>query len=636
MNKWIFIGGLLDRNIVMNAIRAFVAFIDSVILSLVSTVFNMIFAIANFSSSPAFEVLYDKIISRVYVIIGIVILFKVLMSLISYLASPDKLTDKEQGAGKLVTRIVTSLVLLVAVPQIVFPMLDRLQGPLLETVSKVIMGNNINTSNAGFGNTMALSLFTTFFTPNEDCDSSGAVSSTMDTIFELPNLATEACPSNKSLYRYDFFMLISTLFYLIVVVLLLIIGIDLAIRSFKLIVLKILAPIPIISYINPKSAKDGMFASYVKLFTTTWLDLFIKFGVIYLGFAFIQTIIDGELVIDVASGLIKTGLGTVFLIIGAIIFMFQAPKFIKKALNLKDAEFGTGVAGLLGLGATTAGMVGSGVASYRGSKDFVDENGNKHTTVQNVAAGLAGALGGGITGAKVAMGKDASIGKVMEALNKRNAQTLAMSAAGSTFGGRTRSTLQSFFTGQNAADIGKRKIENLEAFNKSLDAIGSRVKSEMVKSDKTAGEFIKGSGLRFNYKEFMAAKNAAASAGASTFTVTNQSTGNMETVSMRDAELNGGYLLKTNEDDYIQKVLSNDPQNRIDDAVLSAQIADAEAKAVSVSDADVTRDYFDRGKFTVSGRDSVKKTQDAITRDVISEKRANAKAEADARFSHKK
>lgn len=636
MNKWIFIGGVLDRNIVMNVVRSLVAFIDSIILSLVSTVFNLLFAIANFSSSPAFKILYDKIISRIYVIVGIVVLFKVLMSLISYLANPDKLTDKEQGAGKLVTRIVTSLILLIAVPQIVFPMLDRLQGPLLETVSKVIMGNNINTSNAGFGDTMALSLFTTFFTSNDKCESSEAVNSTMNTILELPILATEACPSDKNLYRYDFFMFISTTFYLIVVVLLLIIGIDLAIRSFKLLVLKILAPIPILSYISPKSAKEGMFASYVKLFSTTWLDLFIKFAVIYLGFAFIQAIIDGELVVNVASGLITTGLGSVFLIIGAIIFMFQAPKFIKKALNLKDAEFGTGVAGLLGLGATTAGMVGSGVASYRGSKDFVDENGNKHTTVQNVAAGLAGALGGGITGAKVAMGKDASIGKVMEALNKRNAQTLAMSAAGSTFGGRTRSTLQSFFTGQNAADIGKRKIENLEAFNKSLDAIGSRVKSEMVKSDKTAGEFIKGSGLRFNYKEFMAAKNAAASAGASTFTVTNQSTGNMETVSMRDAELNGGYLLKTNEDDYIQKVLSNDPQNRIDDAVLSAQIADAEAKAVSVSDADVTRDYFDRGKFTVSGRDSVKKTQDAITRDVISEKRANAKAEADARFSHKK
>lgn len=632
MNKWIFIGGLLDRNIVMNAIRAFVAFIDSVILSLVSTVFNMIFAIANFSSSPAFEVLYDKIISRVYVIIGIVILFKVLMSLISYLASPDKLTDKEQGAGKLVTRIVTSLVLLVAVPQIVFPMLDRLQGPLLETVSKVIMGNNINTSNAGFGNTMALSLFTTFFTPNEDCDSSGAVSSTMDTIFELPNLATEACPSNKSLYRYDFFMLISTLFYLIVVVLLLIIGIDLAIRSFKLIVLKILAPIPIISYINPKSAKDGMFASYVKLFTTTWLDLFIKFGVIYLGFAFIQTIIDGELVIDVASGLIKTGLGTVFLIIGAIIFMFQAPKFIKKALNLKDGEFGTGIAGLLGMGAATAGMIGSGVSGYKASLAADDANHREHNVFRNVGAGLVGAIGGGATGAKVAMGKDASIGKVMEALNKKNAQTLAMGAAGSTFGGRVGSSLQSFFTGQNAADMGKKKIDDLEAFNKSLDAVGNRVKGEMVKSDKTSGEFIKNSGLVFNYKEFMAAKNAAASTGATSFKVMNRRTGNYESVSMQAAEMYGGYLQKTNEDDYIKQTLSVDKF----DQTLRAQIADAQAKAVSVTDESVTRDYFANGTFTVSGRDSVKKTQDAITRDVLSEKRANAKAEADARFSHKK
>ena len=335
MNKWIFIGGVLDRNIVMNVVRSLVAFIDSIILSLVSTVFNLLFAIANFSSSPAFKILYDKIISRIYVIVGIVVLFKVLMSLISYLANPDKLTDKEQGAGKLVTRIVTSLILLIAVPQIVFPMLDRLQGPLLETVSKVIMGNNINTSNAGFGDTMALSLFTTFFTSNDKCESSEAVNSTMNTILELPILATEACPSDKNLYRYDFFMFISTTFYLIVVVLLLIIGIDLAIRSFKLLVLKILAPIPILSYISPKSAKEGMFASYVKLFSTTWLDLFIKFAVIYLGFAFIQAIIDGELVVNVASGLITTGLGSVFLIIGAIIFMFQAPKFIKKALNLR-------------------------------------------------------------------------------------------------------------------------------------------------------------------------------------------------------------------------------------------------------------------------------------------------------------
>ena len=556
MNKWIFIGGVLDRNIVMDAVRSLVAFIDSIILSLVSTVFNLLFAIANFSSSPAFKILYDKIISRIYVIVGIVVLFKVLMSLISYLANPDKLTDKEQGAGKLVTRIVTSLILLIAVPQIVFPMLDRLQGPLLETVSKVIMGNNINTSNAGFGDTMALSLFTTFFTSNDNCDSSEAVNSTMSTIFELPILATEACPSDKNLYRYDFFMFISTIFYLIVVVLLLIIGIDLAIRSFKLIVLKILAPIPILSYISPKSAKDGMFASYVKLFSTTWLDLFIKFAVIYLGFAFIQAIIDGELVVNVASGLITTGLGSVFLIIGAIIFMFQAPKFIKKALNLKDAEFGTGVAGLLGLGATTAGMVGAGVASYRGSKEFVDENGNRHTTFQNVAAGLAGALGGGAAGAKVAMGKDGSIGKVFDAINKHNAESYRNRSIGLTAGDKASNWFGATFLGQSPFERMKNEVDGYDQLSKDYQSYIASEKKEATKGKYAA---VTATGLNYGYgsltgksKEFTGAAEKAKAMGVGQFTFDGK------TIDMSHVGYLTGELEKAEQAAFRRGIVSND------------------------------------------------------------------------------
>ena len=556
MNKWIFIGGVLDRNIVMDAVRSLVAFIDSIILSLVSTVFNLLFAIANFSSSPAFKILYDKIISRIYVIVGIVVLFKVLMSLISYLANPDKLTDKEQGAGKLVTRIVTSLILLIAVPQIVFPMLDRLQGPLLETVSKVIMGNNINTSNAGFGDTMALSLFTTFFTSNDNCDSSEAVNSTMSTIFELPILATEACPSDKNLYRYDFFMFISTIFYLIVVVLLLIIGIDLAIRSFKLIVLKILAPIPILSYISPKSAKDGMFASYVKLFSTTWLDLFIKFAVIYLGFAFIQAIIDGELVVNVASGLITTGLGSVFLIIGAIVFMFQAPKFIKKALNLKDAEFGTGVAGLLGLGATTAGMVGAGVASYRGSKEFVDENGNRHTTFQNVAAGLAGALGGGAAGAKVAMGKDGSIGKVFDAINKHNAESYRNRSIGLTAGDKASNWFGATFLGQSPFERMKNEVDGYDQLSKDYQSYIASEKKEATKGKYAA---VTATGLNYGYgsltgksKEFTGAAEKAKAMGVGQFTFDGK------TIDMSHVGYLTGELEKAEQAAFRRGIVSND------------------------------------------------------------------------------
>ena len=240
-------------------------------------------------------------------------------------------------------------------------------------------------------------------------------------------------------------------------------GIDIAVRSFKLVVLKALAPIPILSYISPKSAKDGIFSSYVKLFATTWLDLFIKFGVIYLGFAFIQLILNGDLSVGLTSALLGSGFGMVFLILGAIIFMFQAPKFIKKALNLKDGEFGTGIAGLLGMGAATAGMIGSGVSGYKASIAADDANHRKHNVFRNVGAGLVGAIGGGATGAKVAMGKDASIGKVMEALNKKNAQTLAMGAAGSTGVGRFATNAQTFFTGQSEYDKDQKNIAALEA-----------------------------------------------------------------------------------------------------------------------------------------------------------------------------
>lgn len=522
MNDFIFIGGLLDRNIVMNAIRGFVAFIDSIILSLISSVYDLIFAVANFSGNSELVGLYNKIEKRVYVIVGIFVLFKVLMSLISYLANPDKLTDKEQGAGKFITRIITSLILLIAVPQIVFPTLDRLQEPLVATVAKVIMGNEINTSNADVGDDMALSMFSTFFTNNENCDASGAVNSTLDSIYELPNLATEECPGNPNLYRYDYFMLISTVFYLIVIVLLLIIGIDLAIRSFKLIVLKVLAPIPILSYISPKSAKDGMFSSYVKLFATTWLDIFIKFGVIYLGFAFIQLIVDGQLAVNVASGLIKTGLGSILLILGAIIFMFQAPKFIKKALNLKDGEFGAGVAGLLGIGATAAGMVGAGAASYRGSKNFVDENGNRHTTVQNVGAALVGALGGGVAGAKVAMGKDGSIGKVLDAINKHNAESYRNQSIGLTAGDKASNWFGTTFLGQSPFDRMKSEVDSYDQLSKDYQNYIASEKKEATKGKyaaATANNLGYGYGsLTGKSKEFTGAAEKAKAMGLGEFT----------------------------------------------------------------------------------------------------------------------
>ncbi len=627
-----------ERSIGINLIINFLAALDSVAYTVFGWIIQGIFDIAN--AKVLDSAVYESFEDRIYILLGIFMLFKITVSLLGYLVNPEKIADKEKGMGKMITRTIVVLCMLIGLPT-VFNLMDRVQEPLFKALPRIIIGQSsadeVGNEMESVADTISWQLFK--LSLGEET-AENMESNHINTVAGAISVLTEPDPSDNSKYKYRYYPIIGMVIAIAMTVVLIGIAVDVAIRTFKLVILRMMAPIPIISYIDPKSAKDGAFASWVKMLVSTWADLFIKLGILYFVLFMIDEVVLGkkfEIISDI--GWIRNATVVAFLIIGLIFFAKQAPKFITDALGIKQKEGGGlfgGLAKVAAAGAIGAGAIGSAAAAGRASYLADETNGKKHgflNRAKNFGAGLFGGVAGAATGATAALGaKDHASRAAIDAMNKRNAQALAMGAAGSTFGGRTAASLQSLFTGQNAADIGKRKIENLEDFNKSLDSIGNRVKGEMVKSDKTSGEFIKNSGMMFNYKEFMAAKTAASSTGAASFQVMNRRTGNYETVSMQAAEMYGGYLQKTNEDDYIKQTVSDANF----DQTLSAQIADAEAKAVSVSDAGVTRSYYPGGTFTVSGRDSVKKTQDAITRDVITGKRANAKAEADAKFSHKK
>ena len=74
-------------------------------------------------------------------------------------------------------------------------------------------------------------------------------------------------------YVFAFNWIVSFIVGIVFLVVLVGFTIDIAIRAIKLAILRLLAPIPVISYIEPKSAKDGMFASWVKSLTSTYLFL---------------------------------------------------------------------------------------------------------------------------------------------------------------------------------------------------------------------------------------------------------------------------------------------------------------------------------------------------------------------------
>mgnify|MGYP001088357436 CR=1 FL=1 len=276
----------MPANWVFNILRSFFALIDSIVFGLIEIFFRTIFNLANFELVGLYEV-FEK---RVYVILGIFMLFKVTVSLITYLVNPDKISDKEQGLGKVVTRIITVLVMLIALPTF-FNLATELQNKLLPVVPRVIMGTANTLSNedvSGIASNMSLTMLQGFAHRKDECSASvenvwgnetnGDLSKITDFLIHI----NDTCEYNgRKIYAYDYLPIISTIVGILMIYVLFSLCITVAIRAFKLIILRMIAPVPIISYVDPKSSKDGMFATYRKTFLATWGELFLLLAIIY-------------------------------------------------------------------------------------------------------------------------------------------------------------------------------------------------------------------------------------------------------------------------------------------------------------------------------------------------------------------
>ena len=130
-----------------------------------------------------------------------------------------------------------------------------------------------------------------------------------------------------------------------------------------------MAPVPIMTYIDPKASKDGSFAAWSKTLISTYIDLFVKLGTVYLVLLLASALFRQKL-FDKAAYNNFSGLSylyvQVFLVIGLFQFAKQAPKFIKDALGIKDNGGGSGgfmgkaLAGMAGAAAGFAGGVAGG------------------------------------------------------------------------------------------------------------------------------------------------------------------------------------------------------------------------------------------------------------------------------------
>lgn len=455
----------------------------------------------------------------------------------------------------------------------------------------------------------------------------------------------------KNKYVFAYMPLVSAIVPFIFVFILLSFTIDVAVRAVKLAVLRLIAPIPIISYMDPKGSKDSSFNSWVKSLTSTYLDLFIRLAVVYFVIYLIQDMIVNGIVINVGSGVLGI-LSMIIIWIGLFIFAKQAPKFIKQVLGMKDdggkifgnlgAALGLGAAAVGSIGAFKAGMDASRMADE--TRKSMGENVDPTSLTnrgKHLLSGIAGGAMGFGTGVGAALSaKDHALKNTFDAIQKRNAQSITAGDSGSTFLGRARAGATRLFTGDGPGASVSREISTMESRKKALDAVKKRASGEMVKQMWTKGSFSKNQSYdvngnaigNVNYKSFMAAKKAAEAAGQSTVTFQDADNSSISyTVDMTTANMNEGWILKQNESSYISEVVAGHQ----DDGVLKELIDDAEKRGGTYTYDSVAKAYVDtHGK--VVDRDSVTKSSDELEKAITAAKRRNIINEQNDRYSSKK
>lgn len=278
--------------------------------------------------------------------------------------------------------------------------------------------------------------------------------------------------AGDSKYVFAFNFMLALIVGAIFLVLLVAFTVDIAIRSIKLAILRLLAPIPIISYIEPKSAKDGMFASWVKALTSTYLDLFLRLAIVYFVIFIIQEMMVNGIIIDQAGGMVGI-ISCIFIWIGLFFFARMAPKFIRDALGLKGPGMtNIGLSGVLGGAAT---FVGGGSAKGAMAGALSSMNAGVMAASQGKQAPPAWQTGADLA-AQIKTGDPKAKGGLINSLNDRLMRDAGINRARKLYGVTAA-----------GLDVAKQKMfDDEKAYNHSQDLYDRFVRGNMEATERNA------------------------------------------------------------------------------------------------------------------------------------------------------
>jgi len=355
-------------------------FLDWIVYNLVEQIYQLFLIISQTGIFTSENM--QGFASRIYFFLGLLMIFKVSISIVQYILNPDSVKDSKVGASKLLKNVIIILLGIVLIPY-AFNAAYNLQKIVLKNniIGNLILGMNDSENPAddvnSAGTTMAFTSFKGFFNLNTNIantDGSTLISGECSAlpVDEDGNLNTTNCNSDEislltefinkdsknanfteayktkkvyyfgqmdfnyqvgDYYLFDYTILISTLAGGFIAYILLMFCIDVAVRNVKLGFLQLIAPIPLIAKVDPKKG-DEVFNKWTKECISTYLDLFIRVAAIYFAIFLISVMMNGTF--DIVTGEDTHNIFLdIFFMIGILSFAKDLPKFIETLTGIK-------------------------------------------------------------------------------------------------------------------------------------------------------------------------------------------------------------------------------------------------------------------------------------------------------------
>ena len=587
--------------------------------------------------------LTTQLFSKISMVIAIFMIFKVSISILQNIADPSKAFDASKGIGSLFKRMVIALAIMtLLIPLnftqtstfnnsyaeniqkqgILFGTLTELQNRILNqnVIEKLVLGNydkDGTTSDSkqivNDSKRFATTVFLQFIYVNrasdnckqeaqkklpdvykikEENDSSdvdiekegtsyGVITGTGSIYNATCKPAEGSAPIfGKKYYAFVLNGITALLAGLALSYLLLVSSIEIAIRSIKLVLLRVISPIPIISYAAPGSTgKTDMLQTWSQTLVKVYLDLFMRLAIMMLTVVIIQSLTKNGLSFE-GFGEYGPLVGVMALILGIIsvlMFVKEGPKFISDALGIKDSGFGLGRAfGKVGAGLTAAkDLVGNAI---KAGGEAVNKLGPAATMRKKLFAALGGAtktVGAGL--GAVATAKPGEVSKAMLQAEKR-----AINKVKSGVG--VKDNIKAFFSDEGMDAAGSR----LKTYNDQIEAYGGHssavsnykkmLEQEALKSTSGYQAELKDKNgaksklIGFNYRKFYAALNATEG----------------DTFQYKDAT---GAVYTFNKADYLDENKMQELQ-KLQAAQFESDITSGKIKNAAVQDAAAQIDYY--------------------------------------------